>query len=52
MYWEIILVSVETNWNRQATGFPLGDTQTHGWARYHMDQNHLETALKIQVTRP
>lgn len=33
-------------------GFPREDTQTHGRARYHMDHNHLEMVLKIQVPGP
>lgn len=46
------LVNVETSCNRQAPGFPLRGPQTHGWVRWSMYQNHLETSLNRQATGP
>lgn len=45
-------ISVEAAGTCRPQGFPLKDTETHGWARYHAYQNHLETLIKMQVTGP
>ena len=51
-WWEMGLVSVETSWNRQATGIPTKGHLDPCMGQEPMYQNHLETFFKTRVTRP